>query len=366
MVPILVTGGAGFIGSCFVREWIAKEDTPLVNFDSLTYAGNLDSLTSVMSHPQHIFLRADICDRAAVMECLTRHRPRAIVHFAAESHVDRSIDGPAAFVKTNVTGTCELLEAVCGYWRNLREPDRSEFRFLYVSTDEIYGSAGVDESFTESNPCLPNSPYAASKAAAGHFVRAYHRTYGLPVLTTACSNNFGPYQFPEKLIPLMVLNALEGRPLPIYGDGQQVRDWLFVEDHCSALRLVLADGRPGETYNIGGNCLRTNLELVQEICSTVDHLRPSLPHAPTASLVRFVEDRAGHDRRYAVDTTKTRQELGWQPRHGFDARLHETIRWYLENGTWVRRVTTGKYQRQRLGIGIQTAHADDSTKGTGG
>jgi len=353
---ILVTGGAGFIGSCFVRQCIAQQAARIVNLDKLTYAGNLDSLEPVADAPLYVFVRGDVADRATVDRVFDEHRPAAVVHFAAESHVDRSIDGPAEFVRTNVQGTFHLLDAARRYFGRLEKGLRKRFRFLHVSTDEVYGSLGPSGSFSESSPYDPSSPYAASKAAADHFARAYHRTFGLPVLVTNCSNNYGPYQFPEKLFPLMILNALEGKPLPVYGDGQHVRDWLFVEDHCRALRRVLADGRPGETYNIGGNFERTNLEVVQTICSSVDQFRPDLPHIPCTSLITFVPDRPGHDRRYAIDSTKIRQELGWRPQHDFDAGVQRTVRWYLDNPKWVQRITTGAYQRQRLGLLSEESH----------
>jgi len=351
MASILVTGGAGFIGSNFVRQWIAEEQAPLVNLDKLTYAGNLDSLALVADDPRYTFVEGDIGDGPLVSRLLEEHRPRAVINFAAESHVDRSIDGPAAFVQTNVVGTFRLLEAARRYWCELAEPDRDAFRFLHVSTDEVYGSLGPNGKFTEITPYAPNSPYSASKAGADHFARAYYHTYGLPVLVTNCSNNYGPYQFPEKLIPLMILSAIEGKKLPVYGDGQQVRDWLYVEDHCRAIRAVLARGTPGEVYNIGGDCERANLEVVQAICAIVDRLRPDLPHAPCSGLITFVEDRPGHDRRYAIDTTKIRQQLGWRPRENFQSGLERTVRWYLENATWVERVTSGKYRGERLGLG---------------
>ena len=350
MTPILVTGGAGFIGSNFVRQWIDEEKTPVVNLDKLTYAGNLDSLAEVAQSPLYLFVQGDVGEGPLVSRLLEEHRPRAVVHFAAESHVDRSIDRPAAFVQTNVVGTFRLLEAARRYWSELGEPDRSRFRFLHVSTDEVYGSLGPTGAFTEQSPYAPNSPYSASKAAGDHFARAYHRTYGLPVLLTNCSNNYGPYQFPEKLIPLMVLNSLEGKPLPVYGDGQQVRDWLYVEDHCRAIRAVLAGGTPGEVYNVGAGCQRTNLHVVERIAATVDRLSAQLPHRPCASLITFVTDRPGHDRRYAIDATKIRRQLGWEPREDFESGLERTVRWYLENRTWVERVTSGKYRGERLGL----------------
>ncbi len=351
MTPILVTGGAGFIGSNFVRQWIAEERGPVVNVDKLTYAGNLDSLADVIEDPLHEFVRGDVGDGPLMSRLLAAHRVGAVVHFAAESHVDRSIDGPAAFVDTNVVGTFRLLEAALRYWRELDEPERSRFRFLHVSTDEVYGSLGPAGAFTEQSPYAPNSPYAASKAAGDHFARAYHRTYGLPVVVTNCSNNYGPYQFPEKLIPLVILNAADGKPLPVYGDGKQVRDWLHVEDHCRAIRAVLARGTPGEVYNIGAGCQRTNLEVVRSIAQIVDRLRPDLPHGPCASLIARVADRPGHDRRYAIDAAKIRRQIGWRPQVDFAAGLEQTVRWYLERRDWVERISSGKYQRQRLGLG---------------
>jgi len=350
MTSILVTGGAGFIGSNFVRQWVREEKTPLVNLDKLTYAGNLDSLADVADDPLHRFVEGDIGDGPLVSRLFSEHRPRAVVNFAAESHVDRSIDGPAAFVETNVVGTFRLLEAARRYWSDLDEPERSRFRFLHVSTDEVYGSLGPEGLFTEETPYAPNSPYSASKAAADHFARAYHRTYGFPVLVTNCSNNYGPYQFPEKLIPLVILNAMEGKPLPVYGDGGQVRDWLYVEDHCRAVRAVLARGIPGETYNVGGDCERTNLDVVRTITAIVDRLCADLPHCPCSSLITFVADRPGHDRRYAIDAGKIRRQLGWEPKEDFQSGLERTVRWYLENPDWVERVTSGKYRRERLGL----------------
>ena len=350
MHTILVTGGAGFIGGALVRQWLAEESVRLVNLDRLTYAGNLDSLAEVLDNPRHVFVQGDIGDRDHVSRLLTEYRPAAIVNLAAESHVDRSIDGPRAFLDTNVVGTFELLTAALQYWHELAGAERDAFRFLHVSTDEVFGSLGPTGQFTEETPYAPNSPYSASKAAADHFVRAYHHTFGLPTLTTNCSNNFGPYQFPEKLIPLMILNALEGKNLPVYGDGQNVRDWLFVDDHCRAIRRVLAAGVPGETYNIGGNCERANLNIVEQICDLVDELRPNLPHAPCRSLINFVRDRSGHDRRYAIDSAKIARELGWQPRIDFETGLRQTVAWYLANHSWVERVTSGKYRRERLGL----------------
>jgi dTDP-glucose 4,6-dehydratase len=348
---ILVTGGAGFIGSNFVRQWIAEETAGLVNLDKLTYAGNLDSLVSVADDPRYTFVEGDIGDGRLVRRLLAEHRPRAIVNFAAESHVDRSIDGPAAFVETNVVGTFRLLEAARDYFSTLEPADQQAFRFLHVSTDEVYGSLGREGKFTEASPYRPNSPYSASKASSDHLARAYHHTFGLPTLITNCSNNYGPYQFPEKLIPLMILNALEGKPLPVYGDGQQIRDWLFVEDHCRAIRAVLGQGRPGEVYNIGGDCEQANLDVVHTIAAIVDRLVPGLPHAPCKSLIQFVKDRPGHDRRYAIDASKIRSEIGWTPRETFKSGLERTVRWYLDNRPWIERITSGKYQRERLGLG---------------
>jgi dTDP-glucose 4,6-dehydratase len=351
METILVTGGAGFIGSNFVRHWIAEEKTRVVNLDRLSYAGNLDSLADLGENPLYVFVQGDIRDGALVARLLDEYAARAVVNFAAESHVDRSIDEPEGFVETNVVGTFRLLETARQYWRRLPEAERGQFRFLHVSTDEVYGSLGPTGKFTEQTAYAPNSPYSASKAAADHFGRAYHHTYQLPVLVTNCSNNYGPYQFPEKLIPLMILNALEGKPLPVYGDGRQVRDWLYVEDHCRAIRAVLAGGTPGEVYNIGGDCERTNLEVVEAVCAAVDRLRPGLAHAPCSSLISFVADRPGHDRRYAIDAGKIRSQLGWRPREDFGSGLERTVRWYLDNPTWVERVSTGKYRRERLGLG---------------
>lgn len=350
MRTILVTGGAGFIGGCFVRQQMADEGNRIINLDKLTYAGNTDSLAEWAVNPRHVLVPGDIADRALVGSLLAKYRPDAVVNFAAESHVDRSIDGPSTFVQTNVVGTFELLEACRSYWKDLAGPDRERFRLLHVSTDEVYGSLGATGYFTEETAYAPNSPYSATKAAADHLVRAYHHTYGLPVLTTNCSNNYGPYQFPEKLIPLMILNALDGKPLPVYGDGQNVRDWLYVEDHCHALELVLARGRLGQVYNIGGSAERTNLHIVQSICQLVDQLRPGLAHAPCSSLIQFVRDRPGHDKRYAIDSSKIQRELGWRPSRDFESGLEQTVRWYLEHSTWVQRVGSGAYRRERLGL----------------
>lgn len=348
---VLITGGAGFIGSCLVRQLIAEEaGTRVVTLDKLTYAGNLDSLEPVMSESRHKFVHGDVADVELVRELLRTEHPQTVIHLAAESHVDRSIDGPAAFVQTNVVGTFAMLEAARDHWKSLPAGEKEAFRFLHVSTDEVFGSLGAEGAFTETTPYSPRSPYAASKAASDHLVRAYCHTYGLPTLITNCSNNYGPYQFPEKLIPLMILNALEGKPLPVYGDGQNVRDWLFVEDHCRALRLVANRGVPGETYNIGGNSERANLDVVKQICRIVDHLRPGLPHFPCESLINFVADRPGHDRRYAIDAGKIRRELGWEPQRTFEEGLAATVAWYLANSEWVGRVSSGAYQRERLGL----------------
>ena len=350
---ILVTGGAGFIGGCYVRQVLADSGSDLeriVNLDKLTYAGNLDSLDAIRDDPRYVFVQGDIGDREHVAALLAEHRITAVVNFAAETHVDRSIDGPRAFLDTNVVGTFELLVATLGYWKTLEGTDRDAFRFLHVSTDEVYGSLGAEGKFTETTPYDPHSPYSASKASSDHFVRAFQDTYGLPTLVTNCSNNYGPCQFPEKLIPLMILNALEGKKLPVYGDGRNIRDWLYVEDHARALALVLSQGRTGQTYNIGGNSERTNLEVVNAICRTVDELRPGLPHAPCSSLLTFVADRPGHDRRYAIDTTKIESELGWKPLETFETGLRRTIAWYLDHPIWVERATSGKYRRERLGL----------------
>ena len=351
METILVTGGAGFIGSCFVRQWIATQDSAVVNLDKLTYAGNLESLGAAIRDPRHIFRQGDIGDTQFVAQLLAEFQPRAIVNFAAESHVDRSIDGPAEFVMTNVVGTFRMLDAARSYWLQLLEPQKSNFRFLHVSTDEVYGSLGAAGKFREDSPYGPNSPYSASKAASDHFVRAYHHTYALPVLITNCSNNYGPYQFPEKLIPLMILNALEGKLLPVYGDGQNVRDWLHVEDHCRALQLVLERGQVGEVYNIGGDCERTNLNVVETLLAVVQRLHPEGDDKSPSSRIEFVHDRPGHDRRYAIDSSKIRQQLGWHPEQNFESGLEMTAKWYLGNRDWVDRISSGKYRRERLGRG---------------
>lgn len=341
---ILVTGGAGFIGANFVLDWIAHEGTPVVNLDKLTYAGNPANLASLQKDERHIFVKGDINDRMLVSDLLKKHQPRAIVHFAAESHVDRSIHGPGEFVQTNVVGTFCLLEEARAYWNTLPDADKCRFRFLHVSTDEVYGSLGSDDpAFSETTAYAPNSPYAASKAGSDHLVRAWHHTYGLPVITTNCSNNYGPLQFPEKLIPLIILNALASKPLPIYGDGKNVRDWLYVGDHCAGIRTALAKGRPGETYNIGGNSEKTNLEVVHTVCSILDELHSA--GAPHAQLITFVRDRPGHDRRYAIDATKINNELGWEPRERFESGLRKTVEWYLSNQAWVASVQTGEYRK---------------------
>jgi dTDP-glucose 4,6-dehydratase len=353
---ILVTGGAGFIGSNFILQWIASERARIVNLDKLTYAGNLNNLRAVEAHAHYRFEQGDIVDRDFSRNLLRREQPRAIVHFAAESHVDRSIHGPDDFVRTNVNGTFSLLEEARAYWLTLPEPDRASFRFLHVSTDEVYGSLGPnDPAFSETTPYNPNSPYSASKAASDHLVRAYHHTYGLPALTTNCSNNYGPHQFPEKLIPLMILNACAGKPLPVYGDGENVRDWLYVEDHCRAIRIVLSQGRVGETYNIGGRSEKRNLEIIGAICELLDELRPNDPALPHNKLVSFVKDRPGHDRRYAMDTGKIERELNWHPLETFESGIRKTVRWYLEHEDWVRDVASGSY-RQWMAKHYATEH----------
>ncbi len=341
---ILVTGGAGFIGANFILDWIAAEGSPVLNFDKLTYAGNPANLAPLKGDSRYVFAQGDICDRALVASLLQKHQPQAIVHFAAESHVDRSIHGPGEFVQTNVVGTFSLLEEVRAYWGTLAEPAKSRFRFLHVSTDEVYGSLGsTDPAFSETTAYAPNSPYAASKAASDHLVRAYHHTYGLPVITTNCSNNYGPLQFPEKLIPLMILNALNGKPLPIYGDGKNVRDWLYVGDHCSGIRAALAKGRLGETYNIGGNSEKTNLEVVHAVCAILDELHPA--GAPHNKLITYVKDRPGHDQRYAINAEKIRRELGWEPQERFEKGLRKTVEWYLSHHEWVDAVQSGEYRK---------------------
>ena len=342
MKKILVTGGAGFIGSEVVRQFIRETPHSVVNVDKLTYSGNLESLKEVSGDPRYSFEHADICDGKALASIFERHEPDCVMHLAAESHVDRSISGPSEFIQTNVLGTYTLLEAARSYWQNLREEKKAQFRFHHISTDEVYGSLGEDGFFTEETPYQPNSPYSASKASSDHLVRAWHHTYGLPVVTTNCSNNYGPYHFPEKLIPLIILNAVNGKPLPVYGRGENVRDWLYVEDHARALRQVLEKGKIGETYNIGGRCEKTNLEVVQTICAILDEIFPS--RAPHASLIAFVADRPGHDYRYAIDASKIERELGWLPEESFDSGIRKTIQWYLDNPEWVNHVTSGAYR----------------------
>ena len=342
---ILVTGAAGFIGANFVLDWLAQNDEPVINLDKLTYAGNLQSLESLNGDARHLFVHGDIGDRALVDKLLAEHRPRAVVNFAAESHVDRSIHGPEDFIQTNVVGTFHLLESVRAHWGGLEEAEKSAFRFLHVSTDEVYGTLGPgDAPFTETNPYEPNSPYSASKAASDHLVRAYHHTYGLPVLTTNCSNNYGPFHFPEKLIPLMIVNALAGKPLPVYGDGMQIRDWLYVKDHCSAIRRVLEAGKPGETYNVGGWNEKPNIEIVNTVCALLDELSPRSDGKKYAEQITYVKDRPGHDRRYAIDATKIHRELGWKPAETFETGIRKTVQWYLENSAWVAAVQSGDYR----------------------
>ncbi|MBI5314518.1 MAG: dTDP-glucose 4,6-dehydratase [Nitrospirae bacterium] len=361
-MSIVVTGGAGFIGANFVVDWLAHHDEPIVNLDKLTYAGNLENLAGVQGDERHVFVRGDIGETALVDRLLAEHRPRAVINFAAESHVDRSIHGPGEFIQTNIVGTFHLLESVCAYWNKLEGEAKGQFRFLHVSTDEVYGSLKKDDpAFSETNRYEPNSPYSASKAASDHLVRAYHHTYGLPVLTTNCSNNYGPYQFPEKLIPLVIHNALCGKPLPIYGDGQQIRDWLYVNDHCSAIRRVLEAGRVGEVYNIGGGSEKTNLDVVHTLCDILDELKPvsgewqvgsrkwevgsGTPPLPTyRSLITFVKDRPGHDGRYAINAGKIERELGWKPAETFETGIRKTVQWYLDNQSWVANVTSGAYR----------------------
>lgn len=352
-MTIFVTGGAGFIGGNFVLDWCAQSDESIINLDKLTYAGNLDTLKSLSKNVRHIFVKGDIGDKALVSSLLAQYQPRAVINFAAESHVDRSISGPAEFIQTNVVGTFNLLESVRSYWLELSEADKSAFRFLHVSTDEVYGTLSLtDAPFSESNSYEPNSPYAASKAASDHLVRAWHHTYGLPVITTNCSNNYGPYHFPEKLIPLVILNALAGKPLPIYGDGQQIRDWLYVKDHCAAIRCVLAAGRLGQTYNVGGWNEKANLDVVNTICQILDELKPKAI-GRYAEQITFVQDRAGHDRRYAIDARKLEQELGWKPTETFETGIRKTVQWYLEHSDWTHNVTSGEYRQwisQQYGV----------------
>ena len=356
---ILVTGGAGFIGSNFVLDWLEIGDEPVVNLDKLTYAGNLQNLASLEGDSRHVFMQGDIDDSDLVSRLLAEHRPRAILNFAAESHVDRSIHGPGDFIQTNIVGTFRLLEVVRAYWNGLEGEAKAGFRFLHVSTDEVYGSLGkTDPAFTETNRYEPNSPYSASKAASDHLVRAYHHTYALPVLTTNCSNNYGPYHFPEKLIPLCIHNALAGKPLPIYGDGQQIRDWLYVKDHCSAIRRVLQAGRVGETYNVGGWNEKANLDVVNTLCATLDELQPRSDGRSYAEQITFVKDRPGHDRRYAIDATKIERELCWKPAETFDTGIRKTVQWYLDHQDWVKNVTSGDYRHwmgKQYGAAVEPA-----------
>jgi dTDP-glucose 4,6-dehydratase len=358
--PILVTGGAGFIGSNFVLDWLSLVGTPLVNLDKLTYAGNLQNLVSVEQHPAYSFEQGDICDAVFLTQLFDRYQPRAILHFAAESHVDRSLTGPEAFVRTNVEGTFRLLEAARAYLAKGSPDDRVKFRFLHVSTDEVYGTLlPQDPPFKETTAYAPNSPYAASKAASDHLVRAYIHSYGLPAVTTNCSNNYGPFQFPEKLLPLMIANAVAGKPLPVYGDGMQVRDWLYVGDHCSAIRAVLERGKIGETYNVGGRNEQANLDTVHLLCSLLDELLPNSPHRPHSNLIRFVTDRPGHDRRYAINADKIERELGWRPEETFATGLRRTVEWYLAHQDWVEQVTTGAY---RQWIDLNYAHRGSAAR----
>ena len=344
-MTLLVTGGAGFIGGNFVLDWIAGCDEPVVNLDKLTYAGNLQTLSSLQGNPRHTFVKGDIGDRALIERLLAEHRPRAVINFAAESHVDRSIHGPGEFIQTNIVGTFKLLESVRGYWSGLPDAEQGAFRFLHVSTDEVYGSLAKDDpAFAETNRYEPNSPYSASKAASDHLVRAWHHTYGLPVLTTNCSNNYGPYHFPEKLIPLMIVNALAGKHLPVYGDGMQIRDWLYVKDHCSAIRRVLEAGRLGETYNVGGWNEKPNIEIVKTVCALLDELRPKADGTSYASQITYVTDRPGHDRRYAIDARKLEAELGWKPAETFETGIRKTVQWYLDHPDWVANVQSGAYR----------------------
>jgi len=344
-MSVLITGGAGFIGANFVLDWVAHTDETIVNLDKLTYAGNLESLASLKNNPRHVFVQGDIGDVALLPKLLAEHQPRAVLNFAAESHVDRSIHGPGEFIETNIVGTFRLLESVRGYWHGLNAQAQTQFRFLHVSTDEVYGSlAPQDPAFTEHHQYEPNSPYSASKAASDHLVRAWHHTYGLPVVTTNCSNNYGPLHFPEKLIPLMIVNALAGKPLPVYGDGMQVRDWLYVKDHCSAIRRVLEGGRLGETYNVGGWNEKPNIEIVKTVCALLDELRPRADGASYTTQISYVKDRPGHDRRYAIDARKLEKELGWKPAETFETGIRKTVAWYLENTEWVAHVQSGAYR----------------------
>ena len=344
-MTILITGGAGFIGSNFILDWFQSSDETLINLDALTYAGNLENLSTLQDDKHHLFVQGDIADRDLVAKLLHTHQPRAVINFAAESHVDRSIDAPGDFIQTNIVGTFSLLENVRHYWSELPENQGADFRFLHVSTDEVYGSLNsTDPAFCETKQYQPNSPYSASKAASDHLVRAYHHTYGLPVLTTNCSNNYGPYQFPEKLIPLVIHNALAGKTLPIYGDGSNIRDWLYVSDHCAAIRRVLEAGKPGEIYNIGGLNEKTNLDVVTTLCDLLNELKPRPDKASYASQITYVKDRAGHDQRYAIDADKIERELGWQPKHSFESGIRKTVEWYLNNQPWVNNIASGEYR----------------------
>jgi dTDP-glucose 4,6-dehydratase len=350
MKTFFVTGGAGFIGSNFILNLMKTNQAKVINFDKLTYAGNLDNLVSVEKNPYYTFEQGDICDKNRLKNLFKNHEIDALIHFAAESHVDRSIEAPEDFIQTNIVGTYELLEVTRWYWQELGATQKKDFRFLHVSTDEVYGSLGETDLFTEKTAYAPNSPYAASKASSDHLVRAYHKTFNLPVLTTNCSNNYGPYQFPEKLLPLMITRALSGKPLPVYGDGKQIRDWLYVEDHCRAILEVLEKGTIGNVYNIGGHNEKTNLNIVQTLCHILDEMVPDSPHQPHKDLISFVEDRPGHDRRYAIDASKIQNQLGWVPQESFATGLRKTVRWYLDNKTWTERVLSGAYQGERLGL----------------
>lgn len=349
-MKVIVTGGAGFIGSAVTRRILATTDWRLVNLDKLTYSGNLDSLAGVAADPRYRFVQMDICDRDGIASLLKKEQPDALLHLAAETHVDRSIDGPSEFIQTNIVGTYQLLDNVTQYWKGLDAARRASFRFHHVSTDEVYGSLGPEGLFTEVSPYQPNSPYSASKAASDHLARSWFHTFGLPVITTNCSNNYGPYQFPEKLIPLMILRATQGQPLPVYGKGENIRDWLYVEDHADALITVLRRGRVGEVYNVGGNSERRNIDVVNTVCALLDEMLPDAPHRPHAGLIDFVTDRPGHDARYAVDCSKLSSELGWSPRETFETGLRKTVRWYLDNRSWLERVLTGDYRGERLGL----------------
>ncbi|MEE8328084.1 MAG: dTDP-glucose 4,6-dehydratase [Nitrosomonadaceae bacterium] len=342
---ILVTGGAGFIGTNFILDWLTQSDEEIINLDNLTYAGNLENLASLKDDKQHIFIKGDICDSTLIISLLTKYKPRAIINFAAESHVDRSIKEPEGFIQTNIVGTFRLLEATRAYWDALENMKKEKFRFLHISTDEVYGSlSSKEKAFDEEHRYEPNSPYSASKAASDHLIRAYHNTYGLPVLTTNCSNNYGPYQFPEKLIPLIIINALTNKPLPVYGDGQQIRDWLYVKDHCDAIRLVLEAGTPGETYNIGGWNEKTNIDIIHTICSLLDTLSPHVGGKHYNEQITFVTDRPGHDRRYAINSNKIKRDLGWEPAETFETGIHKTVQWYLNNQSWVKNIQSGAYR----------------------